>query len=116
MFELIPILGILVGAIIPIAAFIMVYFLDKREKEAILEITKNIEDQYISGEIQQQIAQKFLFAQGRGCEWSSLPPNGHYSEGSPQEFIRNGISRDTPVFGCGCCVFKNIDTSLDSKK
>ena len=44
MFELIPILGILVGAIIPIAAFIMVYFLDKREKEAILEITKNIED------------------------------------------------------------------------
>jgi len=44
MFELIPILGILVGAIIPIAAFIMVYFLDKREKEAILAITKNIED------------------------------------------------------------------------
>ena len=44
MSELIPILGILTGTIVPVAAFIMVYFEAKNKKEAIVEIAKHIED------------------------------------------------------------------------
>ena len=81
-----------------------------KEYEKILKVSTSQE------KIQQQIAQKFLLAQGRGCKWSSLPQSGHHSEGSPQEFIRNGVSRDAPIFGCGCCGFRSIDRPLDSNK
>ena len=41
---LIPILGIAIGAIIPIAAFIWLYFESKDKNKTILEISKNIDD------------------------------------------------------------------------
>ena len=41
---LIPILGIVIGAIIPIAAFIWLYFESKDKNKTILEISKNIDD------------------------------------------------------------------------
>ena len=41
---LIPILGIAIGAIIPIAAFIWLYFESKDKNKTILEISKNLED------------------------------------------------------------------------
>ena len=40
----IPILGILAGIIIPIAAFIWLYLEGKSKRETILEIAKNIDD------------------------------------------------------------------------
>ena len=41
---LIPILGIAIGAIIPIAVFIWLYFESKDKNKTILEISKNISD------------------------------------------------------------------------
>jgi len=42
--DLIPILGILTGLIIPIAAFALVYFEGKGKREAMIEIAKHIEN------------------------------------------------------------------------
>lgn len=42
--ELIPILGILTGIIVPIAVFVWLYHEGKGKREAILEIAKHIED------------------------------------------------------------------------
>ncbi len=41
---LIPILGILVGIIIPISVFVWIYLLSKDKNKTILEISKNIDD------------------------------------------------------------------------
>ncbi|MFL2606323.1 MAG: hypothetical protein ACJ0OX_00615, partial [Candidatus Marisimplicoccus sp.] len=42
--ELIPILGILVGVIIPLGAFFFVYHEGKNKNETIIEISKNLDD------------------------------------------------------------------------
>jgi len=42
--DLIPILGILVGIIIPVSVFIWLYFESKDKNKTILEISKNIDD------------------------------------------------------------------------
>tara|TARA_B100001173_G_scaffold53561_1_gene44279 strand:- start:249 stop:638 length:390 start_codon:yes stop_codon:yes gene_type:complete len=42
---LIPILGILSGIAIPIAVFIWLYYENKGKREAIIEISKNLDDQ-----------------------------------------------------------------------
>ena len=42
---LIPIFGILSGIAIPIAVFIWLYYENKGEREAIIEISKNLDDQ-----------------------------------------------------------------------
>ena len=44
MSDLIPILGILTGIIIPVAVFIWLYFEEKGKRETILEIAKNMDD------------------------------------------------------------------------
>ena len=41
---LIPILGILVGIIIPVSVFIWIYLLSKDKNKTILEISKNLDD------------------------------------------------------------------------
>ena len=41
---IIPIFGMLTGIIIPVAAFIYVYYEGKGKREAVLEISKNLED------------------------------------------------------------------------
>ena len=42
--ELIPILGILVGVIVPLGVFFFVYHEDKNKNETIIEISKNLDD------------------------------------------------------------------------
>ena len=42
--ELIPILGILVGVIVPLGAFFFVYHEGKNKNETIIEISKNLDD------------------------------------------------------------------------
>ena len=44
MSELIPILGVLTGIIIPIAVFIWLYFAQKEKNKTILEIAKHMDD------------------------------------------------------------------------
>ena len=44
MSDLIPILGILTGIIVPVAVFIWLYFEEKGKRETILEIAKNMDD------------------------------------------------------------------------
>ena len=44
MSELIPVLGILAGVIIPIGVFIWLYFESKSKNETILEIAKHLDD------------------------------------------------------------------------
>ena len=41
---IIPIFGMLTGIIIPVAAFIYVYYEGKGKRDAVLEISKNLED------------------------------------------------------------------------
>jgi hypothetical protein len=41
---LVPILGVLTGIIVPIAVFIWLYYEGKGKREAILEISKNLDD------------------------------------------------------------------------
>jgi hypothetical protein len=41
---LIPILGILVGIIIPVSVFVWIYLLSKDKNKTILEISKNLDD------------------------------------------------------------------------
>ena len=42
---LIPIFGILSGVVIPLAVFIWLYYENKGKREAIIEISKNLDDQ-----------------------------------------------------------------------
>lgn len=42
--DLIPILGILTGIIIPISVFVWLYLADKNKHETMIEIAKNIDD------------------------------------------------------------------------
>ena len=44
MVELVPVLGILVGVIIPVSVFIWLYLENKDKNKTILEISKNISD------------------------------------------------------------------------
>ena len=41
---LIPVLGIVAGMIIPIAAFIMIYYESKHKKQTIMEIAKHLDN------------------------------------------------------------------------
>ena len=42
--ELIPFFGMLVGVIIPLGAFVLVYYESKNKNETIIEISKNLDD------------------------------------------------------------------------
>ena len=42
--EIVPVLGIMVGIIVPIAVFVWLYFESKDKNKTILEISKNIDD------------------------------------------------------------------------
>jgi len=42
--ELIPFFGMLVGVIIPLGAFVFVYYESKNKNETIIEISKNLDD------------------------------------------------------------------------
>ena len=42
--EIIPVLGILTGLIVPIAAFIWLYHEEKGKREAVIEIAKHLDD------------------------------------------------------------------------
>ena len=42
--ELVPILGILTGIIVPIAVFIWLYHENKNKYNAVIEISKNLDD------------------------------------------------------------------------
>ena len=44
MFELVPVLGILVAIIIPVSVFIWLYFESKDRNKTILEISRNLDD------------------------------------------------------------------------
>ncbi len=44
MAELIPILGILAGIIIPLGVFVWLYFEEKNKRDTLIEISKNIQD------------------------------------------------------------------------
>ena len=44
MLELVPILGILAGIIIPVTVFVWLYFEEKDKRQTILEIAKHMED------------------------------------------------------------------------
>ena len=44
MAELIPILGILAGIIIPLGVFVWLYFEEKNKRATLIEISKNIQD------------------------------------------------------------------------
>lgn len=44
MVELIPILGILAGIIIPLSVFVWLYFEEKNKRATLIEISKNIQD------------------------------------------------------------------------
>ena len=52
-----------------------------------------------------------MLAQGRGCLWSTK------DDMCPKHFVgENEASRDAPMYGCGCCGIRKLDTSLDSQK
>ena len=42
--EIIPVLGVLTGLIVPIAVFIWLYHEEKGKREAVIEITKHLDD------------------------------------------------------------------------
>ena len=54
MAELIPILGILSGIIIPLGVFVWLYFEEKNKRATLIEISKNIQD---PAEIKKSLAQ-----------------------------------------------------------
>ena len=53
--ELIPILGILAGIIIPLSVFVWIYFDDKNKRATLIEISKNISDTAELKKILQQL-------------------------------------------------------------
>jgi len=53
--ELIPILGILAGIIIPLSVFIWIYFDEKNKRATLIEISKNISDTAELKKILQQL-------------------------------------------------------------
>jgi hypothetical protein len=60
-------------------------------------LKKKIRAQFISPEKQRGAAQRFLFSQGRGCEWAEE------SLGGKKMFV-DGQSRDkNRILGCACC-------------
>jgi hypothetical protein len=60
-------------------------------------LKKKIRAQFISPEKQRDTAQRFLFSQGRGCEWAEE------SLGGKKMFV-DGQSRDkNRILGCACC-------------
>ena len=42
--ELVPVLGILTGIIVPLGVFVWLYLVDKNKNETILEMAKQIDD------------------------------------------------------------------------
>ena len=53
--ELIPILGILAGIIIPLSVFVWIYFDEKNKRATLIEISKNISDTAELKKILQQL-------------------------------------------------------------
>jgi hypothetical protein len=58
MAELIPILGIMAGIIIPLGVFTWIYFDQKNKRETLIEISKNIQDSTELKKILQQLEGK----------------------------------------------------------
>ena len=58
MSELIPILGILAGIIIPLGVFTWLYFEEKNKRQTLIEISKNIKDPAEIKKIIEQIEDK----------------------------------------------------------
>ena len=58
MSELIPILGILAGIIIPLSVFTWLYFEEKNKRQTLIEISKNIKDPAEIKKILEQIEGK----------------------------------------------------------
>jgi len=58
MAELIPILGIMAGIIIPLGVFTWIYFDQKNKRETLIEISKNIQDATELKKILQQLEGK----------------------------------------------------------
>ena len=58
MSELIPILGILAGIIIPLGVFTWLYFEEKNKRQTLIEISKNIKDPAEIKKILEQIEGK----------------------------------------------------------
>mgnify|MGYP001487531407 CR=1 FL=1 len=42
--EIIPVLGVLAGIVVPIAVFVWLYYEDKGKREAVIEIAKHLDD------------------------------------------------------------------------
>ena len=85
--------------------YIMSHCLENQESYNVT--LKIIQEQYVSPEKQRDATKRFLLAQERGCPWST--------EGDicPKHFVsKNTAIRDAPIYGCGCCGTKNLDTSL----
>jgi hypothetical protein len=65
-------------------------------------LKKKIRAQYISPEKQRDAAQRFLFSQGRGCEWAE--------ESLGKKMFVDGQSRDKNlILGCACCGYRSLD-------
>ena len=58
MAELIPILGIMAGIIIPLGVFTWIYFDQKNKRETLIEISKNIQDSTELKKILHQLEEK----------------------------------------------------------
>ena len=76
---------------------------DPVERERLKE---KIRAQVITPEKQKELAERFLAAQGRGCEWSD----------GKKEFVERRKSRDAPLFSCACCGYRDMDMLDDSPK
>ena len=71
---------------------------------------KRTQEQHISRKKQRDATQRCLLAKGRGCSWSTK------DDMCPKHFVsENEASRDAPMYGCGCCGMRKLDTLLDSK-
>jgi hypothetical protein len=57
-------------------------------------LKKKIRARFISSEKQRYAAQRFLFSQGRGCEWAE--------ESLGKRMFVAGQSRDNLILGCAC--------------
>jgi hypothetical protein len=64
-------------------------------------LKKKIIAQFISPEKQRDAAQRFLFSQGRGCEWAE--------EGLGKRMFVAGQSRDNLILGCACRGYRSLD-------
>ena len=77
---------------------------DPKDPKELEVLKKQIEGQEITPKKRKELAEKFLYEQGRGCKWSTIK----------KEFV-DGSSRDAPIYSCASCGFRAIDL-LDPKR